>query len=174
MTRIRSIDLLAVLLGVLMTLTVGLTGCSKAPTPESASPELSTEGPQLTHTVREGESLSRIADLYYGDPGRATKIAVDNGQEDPSRLAAGSVLELRFDEDEYEFAQRRGVALRPYNLGVEALAAGNLDEAERQFRLAARTAPDLPDARYNLALVLLKRGQAEQATALRIHKQEVH
>jgi len=59
--------------------------------------------------------------------------------------------------------RRRAAALEPYNRGVSALAGGDLAEAERQFRLALRTVPDLRDARYNLALVLLRRGQAEAA-----------
>ncbi len=148
------------------TVAVGLGACSKPPSTQTAPPETAPSGHVLAHTVHEGESLSRIADLYYGDPTRADGIARDNGLSDPSRLAAGSVLELRFADDEYEFARRRAAALEPYNLGVAAMARGNLDEAERQFRLALRTVPDLPDARYNLALVLLKRGQAEAATSL--------
>jgi tetratricopeptide (TPR) repeat protein len=150
---------------VAVLLALGSCGGMPAPPPRSEAPP-PVDGRTLAHTVREGETLRRIADLYYGDPDRAAEIAATNGIEDPSRLAAGSVLRLRFAEDEYERARRRAAALEPYNLGVTALARGNLDEAERQFRLAMRADPGLPDARYNLALVLLKRGQAEKAEDL--------
>lgn len=161
MTCIRILTLPA-----LLAIAVGLAACSSRPTPQTEMPAEPAEGRVLAHTVREGETLARIADLYYGDPTRAAGIAAENGVGDPSRLAAGSVLELHFAADEYDFARRRATALKPYNLGVSAMARGNLEEAERQFRLALRTVPDLPDARYNLALVLMRRGQAEQATAL--------
>jgi tetratricopeptide (TPR) repeat protein len=132
-----------------------------------ASPAPAVTGPQsLAHTVREGETLSRIADLYYGDPARAEAIAAANGVTSETRLGAGSVLLLHFLPQEYDLARRRAAALEPYNRGVTALAAGDLTEAERQFRLALHTVPDLADARYNLALVLLRRGQAEAAADL--------
>ena len=150
-----------------LTLLTGLMACSsKQAAPETAPAPVDPSAHILEHTVGEGETLSRIADIYYGDPGRAADIAADNGLADPSRLAAGSVLKLRFAAVEYDQARRRSAAMRPYNQGVEALARGNLEEAERQFRLALRTVPGLPDARYNLALVHLKRGQAEAATDL--------
>ena len=162
MTQHRSLFALAGL-----ALLTGLVACSsKQTTPETTPASTEPAAQVIEHTVGEGETLSRIADIYYGDPGRAADIAEDNGVTDPSRLAAGSVLRLRFAADEYDQARRRSVAMKPYNRGVEALARGNLEEAERQFRLALRTVPDLQDARYNLALVLLKRGQAEAATDL--------
>lgn len=163
MTRIRFL-----LCAALLAAAVGLTACSSQPPPRTGADTDVTEADDraLEHTVREGESLGRIADLYYGDPSRAAAIAEGNGIDDPSRLAPGSVLELRFADEELEFARRRASALEPYNLGVSALARGDLEEAERLFRLALRTVPDLPDARYNLALVLLKRGQAEAAETL--------
>lgn len=120
----------------------------------------------LVHTVREGESLQRIADLYYGDPARAATVAADNGIAPDTALGAGSVLRLRFAPQEYEQARRRAVALEPYNRGVIALGTGDLEEAERQFRLALQTVPDLADARYNLALVQLRRGRADEAGEL--------
>ena len=162
MTRYHWLFTLAVLAWL-----TGLMACSSKQTgPETAPAPTEPSTQIIEHTVGEGETLSRIADIYYGDPGRAADIAADNGVTDPSRLAAGSVLRLRFAPAEYDQARRRSVAMKPYNRGVEALARGNLDEAERQFRLALRTVPELPDARYNLALVLLKRGQAEAATDL--------
>jgi len=163
-TALRGIPALALLLALL-----GLSACGGSqapPPPRTEAPPPPPESRTLAHTVQEGETLERIADLYYGDPGRAADIAASNGIDDPSRLAAGSVLQLGFAEAEYQRARERAAALEPYNQGVSALARGNLDEAERQFRLALRVDPGLPDARYNLALVLLKRGQAEAAEEL--------
>lgn len=151
-------------MGVLMLALVGLASCGKRVMPETAAPVAEAE--IIEHTVGAGESLERIADLYYGDPGRAAAIAADNGLSDPSRLAEGSVLRLRFAPQEYRRARQRAAAFEPYSRGVEAMGRGDLVEAERRFRLALRTVPDLADARYNLALVLLKRGRAEEATDL--------
>ena len=50
----------------------------------------------------------------------------------------------------------------PYNKGVDLMAQERLAEAEKQFRLALETAPDLVAAQYNLALVLLKRGKTDR------------
>jgi tetratricopeptide (TPR) repeat protein len=113
--------------------------------------------------VRPGEDLERLADLYYGDPGQAAAIAAANELTRPADLVPGSVLHLFFGPEEFARARRRAAALGPYNRGVVALDAGDLAEAERQFRLALRTAPDLADARYNLALALLERGQTDAA-----------
>jgi tetratricopeptide (TPR) repeat protein len=161
--RLIAILVSLALLGALMF----VAACSKRPglvtAPEAAPP---TVAHSLTHTVRDGESIVRIADLYYGDPQRAVRVAADNGIALDTHLTAGSVLELRFAADEYDRARRRAAALEPYNRGVSAMHGGDLAEAERQFRLALHTVPDLLDARYNLALVLLKRGQAEASADL--------
>jgi len=143
----------------------GLAGCSKQVRPGIglAPPPPDAGGHVIEHTVRAGEDLRRIADLYYGDPDVAARIAADNGLQPPVDLVAGSVLRLRFAAAEYAQARRRAAALGPYNRGVSALAGGDLAEAERQFRTALQTAPQLTDARYNLALVQLKRGQADAA-----------
>ena len=117
----------------------------------------------LAHTVREGETLSRIADLYYADPARAKQLAAANGLSDPERLAPGSVIALSFAPDEWDDARRRAAALEPYNRGVDAMEAGDFDRAQREFQSSLQTAPELTDAQYNLALVLMKRGQHQEA-----------
>ena len=145
-----------------------MTGCAKKVAPpvegDVAVPE---GGHYLDHTVAEGETLAQVADNYYGDPGVSTRIAKDNGVADPERIIPGSLLRLRFTDDEWESARQRSAALVPYNKGVDLLANERLAEAEKQFSLALDTAPDLVAAKYNLALVYLKRGKTEQALVLR-------
>lgn len=132
------------------------------PVPPGPAPDMH----EVEHPVRAGETLASIADLYYDDPTRAEAIAAFNGVDVNARLAAGSVLRLRFAPAELASARLRQAAMGPFNRGVTAMEQGDLEEAERQFRLARRTAPDLQMADYNLALVLGKRGRHEQAADL--------
>lgn len=147
-------------------------GCAKRPLPVDETPAPRTApavadgSTVIAHTVKSGETLARIADNYYGEPGRAADIARHNGLAGDREPVPGSVLHLPFAPAEWEGAQRRAAALDPYNRGVQALAQDRLGEAERLFRLALATEPELLDARYNLALVLLRRGQAEEAASL--------
>jgi tetratricopeptide (TPR) repeat protein len=153
---------------------LGLAGCAKqvmAPVrvepsvvePAAPTPELPSKAFTLAHTVREGETLARIADLYYADPSRAKALAAANGLSDPDHLAPGSVIALSFGPAEWDDARRRAAALEPYNRGVDAMAAGDFDRAQREFQFSLQTAPELTDAQYNLALVLMKRGQHQEA-----------
>lgn len=143
------------------------TGCAKKVAPPVEDEISPPQGGQfLDHTVAEGETLAQVADNYYGDPALSARIAADNGITDPQRIIPGSVLRLRFTDDEWKSARKRSAALVPYNKGVDLLANERLAEAEKQFELALETAPDLVAAQYNLALVLLKRGKTEQALTL--------
>lgn len=153
----------------LMLIGLGLAavaGCSHKVAHDGPSAASDEATRVIEHKVSAGETLALIADNYYGDPARATQLAADNGITDPTRLAAGAVLRLRFSDDEWAAARQRAAALVPYNQGVELMAAGRLAEAEDQFRLALATAPDLASARYNLALVLAQRGRSEEALAI--------
>jgi Flp pilus assembly protein TadD len=162
------------LVAALLTSALAAGGCAKRPAPVTGPVAPAPTGlavPEggvrtVRHTVKAGETLARIADNYYGDPARAAAIARDNGLDPGRDPAPDSVLDLSFAPAEWATAERRAVALDPYNRGVQALAQDRLGEAERLFRLAAETAPDLPDARYNLALVLLRRGGTDEAVTL--------
>lgn len=136
-------------------------------------PEVATEAPAppppfevVEHRVHTGETLDRIADLYYGDPAAAAVIAARNGVGVDAELVAGSVVELPLQRDQVTMVRRRQAALDPYNRGVAALEQGDLETAERQFQLALRTAEGLHAARYNLALVQMRRGRHEDAATL--------
>ena len=144
------------------------SGCSKKVVrPDGDVGDVGDGGPRIIeHEIVAGETLRRIADNYYGDPERAEQIARQNGLTDPNRIVPGSVLRLVFDEQEWSTAQKRATALQSYNRGVELLGQDKLDMAEQQFRRAVTTAPDLLAARYNLALVLLKRGHHDEALGL--------
>ena len=158
------------------TLVLTLGGCSKrvstTVTGDEIDPDERPSGGDrfIDHTVADGETLALVADNYYGDPGRAERIARDNGLEDPARIIPGSLLRLNFSDDEWSSARQRSAALVPYNKGVDLLAEERLAEAEKQFDLALNTAPDLVAARYNLALVQLKRGKSELAL---VHLEEL-
>lgn len=155
-----------------------VAGCA----PRSTAPPAVTETPDdsrvIEHKVLPGETLGRIAENYYGDPLRAQSIAQDNGISAPDRITAGSVLALRFGPDEWEKALQRASALDAYNQGVDLMGQDRLADAERQFQLAVATAPDLVAARYNLALVQLRRGKSdlavEQLTVLVEERPEDH
>ncbi len=159
---------------ILIGFVFGLAGCAKQVTPPPVvespapvtAPSSSGETPKaltLAHTVRAGETLARIADLYYADPARAKELAAANGLSDPERLAPGSVIALSFAPNEWDDARRRAAALEPYNRGVDAMEVGDFDRAQREFQSSLQTAPELADAQYNLALVLMKRGQHQEA-----------
>ncbi len=142
------------------------TGCAKQVVQQSPSTEPALPGHTLQHTVAEGETLGRIAANYYGDPDLAGAIAAKNGISDPNRIVPGSVLVLNFDENQWQGAQQRAVALEAYNKGVDLMGQDRLAEAEKQFRLALDTASDLESAQYNLALVLAGRGKNSEALVI--------
>ncbi len=145
-----------------------IAGCDKRPALQAVRLDTlrAQEDYTLVHAVAPGETLRSVAELYYGDPERAAEIAAGNGLADPDRLAVGDDLLLVFSEDEWAGAERRYRARIPYNQGVDALASGRLDAAETFFDEALGIDPAFDDARYNQALVQLRRGRNEVAEAL--------
>ncbi len=148
---------------MLLAILVLSAGCSKQVAKQGAETEVHNQGHSLKHTVVAGETLRRIAENYFGDPELADAIAAANGITDPNRIVPGSVLVLDFDESQWRGTRQRSVALEAYNKGVDLMAQDRLAEAEKQFRLALDTEPELESASYNLALVLSQRGKDSQA-----------
>jgi hypothetical protein len=58
--------------------------------------ELNLQSPDHTraHVVQAGETISRIADQFYGDPAQWRIIAAANSIDDPLDLAPGTVLQI--------------------------------------------------------------------------------
>lgn len=58
--------------------------------------ELNLQSADQTHayTMRQGETLSDVANAVYGDPNEWRPIAEDNGITDPLAVAAGSILTI--------------------------------------------------------------------------------
>jgi len=159
---------------ILLCALISASGCDKRAALRSVRLDTLRQQEQytLTHTVAPGETLRTVAELYYGDPDRAGEIAATNGLADPDRLSAGEDLLLVFSEDEWAGAERRYQARQPYNSGVDALASGRLEAAETAFDEALAIDPDFDDARYNLALVQLRRGRNEAAESLLVELRE--
>ncbi len=142
-------------------------GCAKRVGPgDTPQQTVVHEDRSVRHTVAAGETLTRIAENYYGDPAAAERIARLNGITDPDRILPGSVLILEFDEGQFRGARQRAVALEAYNRGVELMEQDRLAQAEDRFRLALETWPGMPSASYNLALVLSRRGRHSEAVEI--------
>ena len=148
---------------LLMMVLLALGGCTKQVISHHPGQNTSPSGQTLHHTVVAGETLRQIAANYYGDADFSKAIASMNGITDPDRIVPGSVLVLEFDEKHWSGVRQRSVALEAYNKGVDMMGQDRLAEAEKQFRLALDTAPDLESASYNLALVLAGRGKNSEA-----------
>ena len=153
------------LVGWAMVVLTFTAGCSKKVVrgQDGATAEATVGEHVIEHRIVTGETLAQIADNYYGDPNRADQVARDNDLANADLVTPGSVLRLRFSDAEWTEARRRAEALVSYNRGVDLMGQNRLAEAERQFRLALDTAPGLAAASYNLALVLVDRGKADEA-----------
>jgi tetratricopeptide (TPR) repeat protein len=120
----------------------------------------------VTHTVSEGESLSTIADDYYGTPLASSYLAGVNGIESDSRIEPGAVIEVPAGEEDLERYRRRTEAKIFYNRGTLLAEAGEYDGAGEEFTLALKADPRFADAGYNLGVVLLAGGEPARAAAV--------
>lgn len=96
-----------------------------------------------------------LAALLAGGCARGDPRIATSAPPPAAREAAGG--------DHGAAAPRSGPALEAYNRGVAALDRGRLAEAENAFDDALAIAPGFGAARYNLALVWMKRGQYDRA-----------
>lgn len=97
----------------------------------SATGQLDLPLQGVTHwIVRQGETLSSIAEAYYGDVGAVDKIAQRNGLADPDMIVAGQVLELEAIANPIMSAHTRGMV----ELEAKLASADQRLEASRNER----------------------------------------
>ena len=70
-----------------------------------------------SHTVKPGETLSEIADDYYGDPSRARSLKAFNEVEE-DMLAPGTVIRIPMSTEDVGRLRIRERAREPYNRGL--------------------------------------------------------
>jgi tetratricopeptide (TPR) repeat protein len=120
----------------------------------------------VSHTVAEGESLSSIADDYYGTPQASDYLCEVNAIESGAFLEPGAVLEIPAGEDDLARYRRRTEAKIYYNRGIVLAEARDYDGASEAFSLAFETDPRFVDAGYNLGVVLLSLDDPERAVTI--------
>lgn len=116
----------------------------------------------LSHVVARGESLEKIADDYYGDPGRADEIRDFNLLE-ADEVSDGDVIRVYMTPSDMNALKRRKQARVPYNAGLELVARGAFLDATTKFGEAARLDPDFAEAQYNLGVTFQKLDAHEKA-----------
>ena len=135
-----------------------------------------------TYVVEAGDTLSGIAERFYGDAGIYTQIADANGIADPNLINVGQelVLPLTYEEQEVIKAQEAAAAQaegeRVLKLQSDAAAA----EAAAKVEAAAKAAADAAaveaakkaeeDKAYDDMMVQAKANAAASTAAL--HEQE--
>ena len=120
----------------------------------------------VSHVVSSGETLSSIADDYYGTPRAAGYLSDVNGVEPDFTPEPGVVVEVPVGEVDIERYRRRTEAKILYNRGTMLADAGDYAKAQGEFAAALKADPHFVDAGYNLAVVLLATGEPERAVAI--------
>lgn len=120
----------------------------------------------VSHAVSSGETLSSIADDYYGTPDGASYLADVNDIDADIPLAPGVVVEVPVGDEDIERYRRRTEAKIFYNRGTVLAGGGDYARAEEEFSTALRADPRFVDAAYNLGVVLLASGEPERAAAI--------
>jgi tetratricopeptide (TPR) repeat protein len=105
------------------------------------------------HKVEEGETVSDVADEYYGDPQRASAIEKFNGLEDES-VPPGTVLRVPMSDADIGRLATREKARVSYNKGLELVQKAAYVDAVTEFESALSVDPGFADARYNLGVTL--------------------
>lgn len=114
------------------------------------------------HKVGAGESLEDIAEMYYGDAGRARALAKFNdiARDD---VRAGMVLRVPLRDADVRRLKARRLAQAPYNKGVKLAEQGAYVDAARKFQAALSADPEFADARYNLGVAFQQMKKHERA-----------
>jgi tetratricopeptide (TPR) repeat protein len=120
----------------------------------------------VPHTVSEGETLSSIAEDYYGSSEASTYLAEVNGVEADAPLPPGAVVSVPAGDEDIERYRRRTEAKIYYNRGTTLAEGGDFTGAKEAFTLALRTDPRFVDAGYNLGVVLMASGDPGRAVAV--------
>ncbi len=120
----------------------------------------------VSHDVSRGETLSSIADDYYGTPVASGYLADVNGVREGTLLEVGAVLDVPVGSDDIARYERRTRAKIHYNRGTALAERGDLGKAEEEFRTALRIDPRFADAGYNLGVTLLMSNEASRAVAI--------
>jgi len=108
-----------------------------------------------SHTVKPGETLSEIADDYYGDPSRASKLMSYNELSDEA-LPPGTVIRIPMSGPDIAQLRTREQARAPYNRGLALAENGSYLDAIQQFQTSLSIDPSFVDARYNLGVTFQK------------------
>jgi tetratricopeptide (TPR) repeat protein len=114
------------------------------------------------HKVDSGETLSGIAEDYYGDPERADVIAQFNGVEGDT-VAPGTVLRVPMRAADIQRLDTREKARVSYNKGLELVEKASYLDAVEQFQDALSIDPTFVDAIYNLGVTLQTMKSYEKA-----------
>jgi tetratricopeptide (TPR) repeat protein len=105
------------------------------------------------HKVESGETLSDVAEEYYGDPERASAIEKFNGLEEES-VSPGTVLRVPMSDADINRLATREKARVSYNKGLELVQKAAYVDAVTEFQNALSVDPRFADAMYNLGVTL--------------------
>ena len=116
----------------------------------------------ITHVVADGETLEQIADVYYGEPGRADEIREFN-QLDSEGIRPGDRLRVQLTPEDLGDLARREQARVPYNDAIELVGRGSYLDAIGLFKEAVDLDPGFAEAWYNLGVAYQKIEAHEKA-----------
>ncbi len=141
-----------------------VVGCSPRPRDLRVSPSAPVGGDRvIDYPVQPDDTWNSISESFFGDARNAGRIAADN-LDLGLQPKAGTMVRVRVLDREFDTVRAIAEARGSYNEGVESMAQqGGDDRARKAFERALDRAPHFVDARYNLALVLLRQGEPQLA-----------
>jgi tetratricopeptide (TPR) repeat protein len=129
----------------------------------------------VLHTVQPGESLSKIAGIYYGDfkkydiiaefNGLASATSISVGQKlkvpetADAPLIAGDAIEVATPQESADDEADGGMTANYRNLGKELFANKDYDGAITEFNKVLNTVPEDAEARDLIAKAYYEKGQ---------------